>query len=100
MPEFNVRFRVSGYIDHFITADSEEEAQEKVNKLISEDGREYSELMHELDEVDDASASISQLFRVKRADGKIVKTTYVRDTDQLLPDAPFLEPKVSSDDAH
>lgn len=78
MPEFMVDMRVQGRMSMTITADSKEEADEKVSALVNDDMWEP-----DLDEADDVDWTISEFIPVIR-DGKRIKTTYVRAGDERV----------------
>lgn len=90
MPRFLVEYRVSGTITNFIDAETEEEADAKAYAFSGGDD-DFSEAMGEIDEVTDVDYSVRQMSRVRREDGSIAYTTYVRKTDTVLPDEEVVE---------
>lgn len=75
MPEFMVDIRVHGRMSMTVTADSKEDANEKITAIVNDEFWEP-----DLDEADDVDWSLYELIPVIR-DGKRIKTTYVRAGD-------------------
>lgn len=86
MPRFLVEYRVTGTITHFVNAETQEEAEKKAYAYSGGD-TDYSDAMCEIEEVTDLDYSVREMFRVRREEGGIAYTTYVRPTDTVLPEA-------------
>lgn len=81
MPEFNVEFRIEGTSTMIIKAASLEEAKAKADAMIEDDN-----WFPDLENISSADHYTQQLYRVKRKDGSVCKTTYVRPDDKVLAD--------------
>jgi len=80
MATFSVTYTVHGTMTDIIEAASKEDAEAIADANCNEDGWEP-----DLDTIDDAYFSVSQMHSVIR-DGKKIKTTYVRATDERVAD--------------
>jgi len=81
MPEFLIRFTIEGTYEELVTAPTIEDAKAAADAKIEDEN-----WFPDLDSITNADHYVSQLFRVQRKDGSVVKTTYVGPTDTLLED--------------
>lgn len=82
MPEFMITYHIEGTYMETIKAPDLATAEAMADAKIEDEN-----WFPDLDEITNADHSTSQLYRVQRKDGTIGKTTYIRDTDTVLPDA-------------
>ena len=82
MPKFLVEYAIRGTYTEMIEADSQEAAE-----AIADANAENDDWFPDLDEISDVHSHVQKLVRVRRKDGTVSLVTYVRDTDEVLPDA-------------